>query len=93
MRGLLNFLTLLRALYLQCNAVAMVPFVLLVCAADVGYANNSTRSNGANTFFHNPENHLTNATVGGTSVSYTYNADGVHIGKTSGGQPGGADHR
>jgi len=62
-------------------------------ASDVYGGNGNTRTNGADTFQYDVEGRLTNATVGGTSVSYTYNADGVHIGKTSGGQPGGADHR
>jgi len=42
-------------------------------------------NNGANAFFYDLENRLINTTVGGTSVSYTYNADGIRVSKTTGG--------
>ena len=54
-------------------------------STDVYDSNGSTRTNGANTFFYDVENRLTNATVGGTGVTYAYNADGVRVAKTSGG--------
>jgi RHS repeat-associated protein len=54
-------------------------------ASDVYDANGSTRTNGANVFFYDVENWLTNATVGGVSVSYTYNANGIRVSKTTGG--------
>ena len=52
---------------------------------DVYDSNGSTRTNGANTFFYDVENRLTNATVSGTAVTYTYNADGIRVSKTSAG--------
>jgi RHS repeat-associated protein len=52
---------------------------------DVYDANGNTRTNGANVFFYDVENRLTNATVGGVSVSYTYNANGIRVRKSSGG--------
>ena len=54
-------------------------------STDVYDSNGSTRTNGANTFFYDVENRLTNATVGGAGVIYSYNADGVRVAKTTGG--------
>ena len=53
--------------------------------SDVYDSNGSTRTNGANIYFYDVENRLTNATVAGTTVSYTYNVDGVRVSKTIGG--------
>jgi RHS repeat-associated protein len=52
---------------------------------DVYDSNGSTRTNGASIFFYDAETRLTNATVGGTTVTYTYNADGIRASKASGG--------
>ena len=52
---------------------------------DVYDSNGSTRTNGPNIFFYDAENHLTNATVAGTAVAYTYTADGIRVSKTVGG--------
>jgi RHS repeat-associated protein len=52
---------------------------------DVYDGNGSTRTNGANIFFYDAETRLTNATVGGTTVSYAYNAVGIRASKTSAG--------
>lgn len=54
-------------------------------STDVYDSNGSTRTNGANAFFYDVENRLTNATVGGAGVIYIYNADGVRVAKTTGG--------
>ena len=49
---------------------------------DVYDSNGSTRTNGPNIFFYDAENHLTNATVAGTTVAYAYTADGIRVSKT-----------
>jgi len=49
---------------------------------DVYDSNGSTRTNGPNIFFYDVANHLTNATVAGTTVAYTYTADGTRVSKT-----------
>ena len=54
-------------------------------ASDVSDSNGNTRTNGANAFFYDAENRLTNATIGASTFAYTYNADGIRISKTTGG--------
>ncbi len=51
---------------------------------DVYDANGNTRTNGANVFFYDVENRLTNATVGGTNITIVYDGDGNRVRKIVG---------
>lgn len=51
---------------------------------DVYDNNGSTRTNGSNIFFYDVDNHLTNATVGGTNVLIVYDGDGNRVRKIVG---------
>ena len=51
---------------------------------DVYDGNGSTRTNGSNIFSYDVENHLTNATVGGTNIVIVYDGDGNRVKKIVG---------
>jgi RHS repeat-associated protein len=51
---------------------------------DIYDANGNTRTNGANVFLYDAENRLTNAIVGGTSITILYDGDGHRVRKIVG---------
>ncbi|EEF63316.1 RHS repeat-associated core domain-containing protein [Pedosphaera parvula] len=53
-------------------------------STDVYDSNGNTRTNGANVFFYDAENRLTNATVGGTNITVIYDGDGNRVRKIIG---------
>ncbi len=52
--------------------------------ADVYDSNGNTRTNSGNAFFYDAENRLTNAIVGGTSITIVYDGDGNRVRKVVG---------
>jgi RHS repeat-associated protein len=53
--------------------------------SDLYDSNGNTRTNGGNVFLYDADNHLTNATVNGTSVIVVYDGDGNRVRKIVGG--------
>lgn len=47
--------------------------------------NDNETARGSDTFGWDVENHLTSSTVGGVSMTYTYNGDGLRLTRTNGG--------
>jgi len=53
-------------------------------SSDVYDSNGNTRTNGSNAFFYDAENRLTNAIVGGISITIVYDGDGNRVRKIVG---------